>query len=66
MEKSLTTQINTATFFFIHNYFRFLDDFFHKWLMPFNIQDFYKIMNVLDPDLQVIFEELTKNINFLD
>ena len=52
--------------FFIRNYFRFLDDVFHKWLIQFNIQDFYKIMNELDPDLQFIFEELTKNINFLD
>ena len=34
--------------------------------MQFNIQDFYKIMNELDPDLQFIFKELTKNINFLD
>ena len=52
--------------FFVCNYFRFLDDVFHKWLIQFNIQDFYKIMNELDPDLQFIFEELTKNINFLD
>ena len=52
--------------FFIPNYFRFLDDFFHKWLIQFNIQDFYKLMNELDPDLQFIFEELTKNISFLD
>ena len=34
--------------------------------MQFNIQDFYKIVNELDPDLKIIFEELTKNINFLD
>ena len=34
--------------------------------VQFNIQDFYKIMNELDPDLQVIFEELSKKINFLD
>ena len=52
--------------FFIRNYFRFLDDVFHKWLIQFNIQDFYKIMNELDSDLQFIFEELTKNISFLD
>ena len=47
--------------FFICNYFRFLDDVFHKWLIQFNIQGFYKITNELDPDLQFIFEELTKN-----
>ena len=52
--------------FFIRNYFRFLDDVFHKWLIQFNIQYFYKLMNELHPDLQFIFEELTKNINFLD
>ena len=52
--------------FSIRNYFRFLDDVFHKWLMQFNIQDFYKVMNELDPDLQFIFEKLNKNINFLD
>ena len=34
--------------------------------MQFNIQDFFKIVNELDPDLKIIFEELTKNINFLD
>ena len=38
--------------FFIRNYFQFLDDIFHKWLIQFNIQDFYKTMNELDPDLQ--------------
>ena len=52
--------------FFIRNYFLFLDDVFHKWLIQFNIQDFYKLMNELDPDLQFIFKEFTKNINFLD
>ena len=52
--------------FSIRNYFRFLDDVFHKWLMQFNIQDFYKVMNELDPDLRFIFEKLNKNINFLD
>ena len=27
--------------FFVRNYFRFLDDVFHKWLIQFNIQDFF-------------------------
>ena len=40
--------------------------FFHKWLIQFNIQDFFKIVNELDPDLKLIFEELTQKINFLD
>ena len=57
--------------FFIRNYFRFLDDVFHKWLIQdlfkMAIQtNFYKIMNELDLDLQFIFEELTRNTNFLD
>ena len=50
--------------FFIRNYLRFLDDVFHKWLMQFNIQDFYKIINELDPDLQFIFEELNTKQKF--
>ena len=52
--------------FFIRNYFRFLDDFFHKWLTQINIQDFYKSVNELDQDLQLIFAELTTNIHFLE
>ena len=48
------------------NYFRFLDNVSHKWQIQFNIQDFYKIMNEFDPDLQLSFQELTTNINFLD
>ena len=52
--------------FLIRNHFRFLDDVFHKWLVQLNIHNFYKIMNELDRDLQFIFEELTKNINFID
>ena len=52
--------------FFVCNYFLFSDDVFHKWLIQFNIQDFYKITNELDLDLQFIFKKFTKNINFLD
>ena len=52
--------------FFIRNYFQISDDVFHEQLIQFNIQDFHKIMNELDSDLQFIFEELTKNISFLD
>ena len=50
--------------FFICNYFRFFDYVFHKWLIQFNIQDFYEIMNKLDPDLQFTFEQLTKKHKF--
>ena len=50
--------------FFIRNYFWFLDDIFLKWQIQFNIQDFYKIMNELDPDLQFIFKELNQKLKF--
>ena len=33
------------------NCFRFLDDVFHKCLIQFSFQGFYKIMNELYPDL---------------
>ena len=36
--------------FFIRNYFRFLDDVFHKWLDNFDIEPFYSMINNLDPD----------------
>ena len=32
------------------DYFLFLDYGCTKWLIQFNIQDFYKIMNEFDPD----------------
>ena len=52
--------------YFVRNYFRFLDDIFHKWLINFGIEPFYKLINELDPDLKSIFEKLTTNINFVD
>ena len=52
--------------FFICNFFRLLGDTFYKWLLQFNIQDLYKIMDEFDPDLQFTFKERTTNINFLD
>ena len=66
-EKMFLPQIFPREFvdFFIRNQFPCLDDF-HKWLIQFNIQDFYKIKNEIDADLQFIFEELPTNINFLD
>ena len=44
---SILAQIYPKDFvnFFIYNYFQFLDNVFRKWLLKFNIQDFYKIMN---------------------
>ena len=38
--------------FFIRNYFRFLDDIFHKWLGNSDIESFYSMINILDPDLK--------------
>ena len=66
-EKMFLPQIFPREFvdFFIRNQFPCLDDF-HKWSIQFNIQDFYKIKNEIDADLQFIFEELPTNINFLD
>ena len=52
--------------FFVRNYFRFLDDIFHTWLINSDIEPFYKLINELDPDLKFIFEKLTTDINFLD
>ena len=65
---SLLPQIYRRDFvdYFVRNYFRFLDDIFHTWLINFDIETFYKLINELDPDLKFIFEKLTTNINFLD
>ena len=65
---SLLPQIYPRDFvdYFVRNYFRFLDDIFHTWLINFDIEPFYKSINELDPDLKFIFEKLTTNINFLD
>ena len=52
--------------YFVHNYFRFLDDIFDTWLINFDIKPFYKLVNELDPDLKFIFEKLSTDINFLD
>ena len=50
----------------VRKYFRFLDDIFHAWLINFDIESFYKLINEIDPDLRFIFEKLTTDINFLD
>ena len=52
--------------YFVRNYVRFLDNIFHTWLINFDIEPFYKLINELDPDLKFIFEKLTTDINFLD
>ena len=51
---------------FIRNYFRFLDDLFHKWLSEFNIQPFGEILNDMDPDLKFIMDNMSEENNFLD
>ena len=52
--------------YFVRNYFRFLDDIFHTWLINFDIEPFSKLINERDPDLKFVFEKLTTDINFLD
>ena len=65
---ALLTQIYPRDFvdYFVCNYFRFLDDIFHTWLVNFDIEPFYKLINELDQDLKFIFEKLTTDIKFLD
>ena len=52
--------------YFVCNYFRFMDDIFHIWIINFGIEPFYKLINELDPDLKFIFGKLTTDINFVD
>ena len=50
----------------MRNYFRFLDNIFHKWLGNFDIKQFYDLINSLDEDLKFIFENPRRTPNFLD
>ena len=50
--------------YFVCNYFRFLDDIFHTWLINFDIEPFYRLINELDPDLKFIFEKLTTDLKY--
>ena len=52
--------------FLLPNYFRFLDDIFHKWLENFDIKQFYELINSLDEDLIFIFENTSRTLNFLN
>ena len=52
--------------FLLRNYFRFLDDIFHKWFENFNIKQFYDFINSLDEDLKFIFENQRRTLNYLD
>ena len=57
---ALLPQIYPSDFvnYFVRNYFRFLDVIFHTWLINFDIEPFYKLINQLDPDLKFIFEKI--------
>ena len=65
---ALLTQAYPQDFvdFLLRNYFRFLDDIFHKWLENFDIKKFYDLINSLDEDLKFIFENPSRTLNFLD
>ena len=52
--------------FVIRNYFRFLDDICHKWLKHFDIEDFKKIINEMDPLLKFLMDEIKDQTSFLD
>ena len=56
---ALLLQISLRDFvdYFVRNYFRFLDDIFQTWLINCDIKPFYKLINELDADLKLIFEE---------
>ena len=52
--------------YFTRSYFRLLDDVFHKWLEQFNIEDFGKILNDLDPDLTFLLDQIATSVHYLD
>ena len=52
--------------FLLQNYFRFLDDIFHKWLENFDIKQFYDLINSLDEDLKFISENPSRTLKVLD
>ena len=52
--------------FLLRDYFRFLDDIFHKRLENFGIKQFYDLINNLDEDLKFIFKNPSRTLNFLD
>ena len=63
---ALLPQIYSQDFvdFILRNYFRFLDDIFHKWLENFDIKQFYDLINSLDEDLKFIFENPSSSIKW--
>ena len=55
-----------AVEFSIKNYFRFLDDLNYKWKQNIDITPLWMLINELHPDIQLIFENLSSEVNFLD
>ena len=51
---------------FISNYFRFLDDVCHKWLMNFDLEEFAKAINEMDKDLKFIMDAIMAESHYLD
>ena len=51
---------------FIRNYFRFLDDVDYAWLEDFDPVPFQSLFNDLDPNIEYIFSDLSKETDFLD
>ena len=51
--------------FLLRNYFRFLDDIFHKWREKFDVKQFYDLMNSLDENHKFISENPSRTLNFL-
>ena len=52
--------------FLLGNYFRCLDEVFHKWSEIFDITQFYDLINNLDKDFKFVFENPSRTLNFLD
>ena len=51
-------------YFLLQNYFRFLDNIFHRWLQNLHIKQLYELTNSRYEDLKFIFENLSRNVEF--
>lgn len=52
--------------YFIRNYFRFVDDVIHQWMADFDIDEFGRIINSLDPDIKFVMDQISQNVHYLD
>ena len=52
--------------FLLRNYFRCLDEVFHKWLEIFDITQFYGLINNLDKDFKFVFENPSRTFKTFD